>query len=174
MNETPVPESFRSQASHVAASGLSLPLVSVIVINFNYGRFLDAAVNSVLAQTYPNVECIIVDNASTDESPSVLRGIEARHPRAKIIRRPANDGQTPAALDGLAASSGPYVIFLDADDLLLPHAVESHVYVHLSLRVHVGFTSGDLLQVVAGDQIVLGSENAFNRIIRAGQRRQGQ
>ena len=168
MNETPVPESFRPQASLAPAGGLSLPLVSVIVINFNYGRFLDAAVDSVFAQTYPNVECVIVDNASTDESPSVLRGIEARHPRAKIIRRPANDGQTPAALDGLAASSGPYVIFLDADDLLLPHAVESHVYVHLSLRVHVGFTSGDLLQVVAGDQIVLGSENAFNRVIRAG------
>ncbi len=168
MNETPVPESFRPQAVNAGATGLNLPLVSVIVINFNYGRFLDAAVDSIFAQTYPNVECVIVDNASTDETPGVLRGIEARHPQAKIIRRPANDGQTPAALDGLAASSGPYVIFLDADDLLLPHAAETHVYVHLSLRIHVGFTSGDLLQVVSGGQIVLGSENAFNRLITAG------
>ena len=57
---------------------LRLPLVSVIVINFNYGRFLRAAVDSVCGQTYPNIECIVVDNASTDESGAVLRAIEAR------------------------------------------------------------------------------------------------
>ena len=73
----------------------------------------------------------------------------------------------------LAATSGPYVIFLDADDMLLPHGVETHVYVHLSLRIHVGFTSGDLLQV-ADSQVVLGSEEAFNRVICAKPRRQGQ
>jgi glycosyltransferase involved in cell wall biosynthesis len=168
MNEAPVPESFRPQAGQAPAQGVSLPLVSVIVVNFNYGRFLDAAVDSVFGQTYPNIECVIVDNASTDESPAILRGIEARHPRTRIIRRAANDGQTPAALDGLAASTGPYVIFLDADDMLLPHGVETHIYVHLSLRIHVGFTSGDMLQVVAGNQVVLGSESAFNRVILAG------
>ena len=105
MNEAPVPESFRPEAGQAPAPGVSLPLVSVIIVNFNYGRFLDAAVDSVFSQTYPNVECVIVDNASTDESPAVLRGIEARHPHARIIRRAANDGQTPAALDGLAAST---------------------------------------------------------------------
>jgi glycosyltransferase involved in cell wall biosynthesis len=165
MNELPVTERFRNERN-TTASAVRLPLVSVIVINFNYGRFLDAAVNSVFAQTYPNVECIIVDNASTDESPKILCGIEGRYPRAKIVRRAANDGQTPAALDGLAESSGPYVIFLDADDMLLPHGVETHVYVHLSSRIHVGFTSGDLLQL-SDSQVVLGSEGAFNRFIRA-------
>lgn len=146
---------------------LCLPLVSVIIINFNYGRFLRAAVESVFDQTYSNVECIIVDNASTDESGVVLQAVEARYSRLKIIRRPDNAGQNRAALDGLAASSGPYVIFLDADDLLLPHCVETHVFVHLSLRVHVGFTSGDMLQL-AGDQVVLGTEQAFNRRMLTG------
>ncbi len=144
---------------------LRLPLVSVIVVNYNYGRFLRAAVDSIFGQTYANIECIIVDNASTDESADVLVGIEARYPNAKIIRRAENGGQTPAALDGFAASSGPYVIFVDADDLLLPACVATHVFVHLSLRVHVGFTSGDMLQV-SGDQVVLGTENAFNRILQ--------
>ncbi len=168
MNEATVTERFRGGARRdqepMPTPALRLPLVSVIVVNYNYGRFLAAAVDSVFGQAYPNVECVVVDNASTDETPEVLRAVEARHPRAKIIRRAANDGQTPAALDGLAASSGPYVIFLDADDLLLPHGVATHVYVHLSLRVHVGFTSGDLLQV-SGDQVVLGSEEAFNRVV---------
>ena len=146
---------------------LRLPLVSVIVVNFNYGRFLRAAVDSVFGQTYPNIECIVVDNASTDESGAVLRAIEARYANVKIIRRTDNGGQTRAALDGFAASAGPYVIFLDADDLLLPNCVETHVFVHLSLRVHVGFTSGDMLQV-SGDQVVLGTEHAFSRVMKTG------
>jgi len=146
---------------------LCLPLVSVVIINFNYGRFLHAAVDSVFGQTYPNVECIIVDNASTDETSTVLQAIEGRYASLKVIRRADNAGQTKAALEGLAASAGPYVIFLDADDLLLPHCVETHVFVHLSLRIHVGFTSGDMLQL-SGNQVVLGTEHAFNRLMQTG------
>ena len=143
---------------------LRLPLVSVVVINFNYGRFLRAAVDSVFGQTYPNVECIVVDNGSTDESGAVLQAIEARYANVKIIRRAENGGQNRAALEGFAASAGPYVIFLDADDLLLPTCIETHIFVHLSLRIHVGFTSGDMLQL-SGDQVVLGTEHAFNRVM---------
>jgi glycosyltransferase involved in cell wall biosynthesis len=154
------PESMR-------AGRLQLPLVSVIVINFNYGRFLRAAVDSVFGQTYPNIECVIVDNGSNDESGAVLQAIEARYAGVKIIRRPDNGGQTKAALEGFAASCGPYVIFLDADDFLLPHCVETHIFVHLSLRIHVGFTSGDMLQA-AGGQVVLGTEHAFNRLMQTG------
>jgi glycosyltransferase involved in cell wall biosynthesis len=146
---------------------LRLPLVSVIIVNFNYGRFLRAAVDSVFGQTYPNIECIVVDNASTDESGPVLRAIEVRYANVKIIRRADNAWQTRAALEGLAASAGPYVIFLDADDLLLPNCVETHVFVHLSLRIHVGFTSGDMLQV-SGDEVVLGTEHAFSRVMKTG------
>ncbi|WGJ15054.1 glycosyltransferase family 2 protein [Methylocapsa sp. D3K7] len=160
-------ESLPGNSSGEDKPFLRLPLVSVIVINFNYGRFLRATVESVLGQTYPNVECIVVDNASSDESGTVLQAIEARDAGVKIIRRAENCGQTPAALEGLAASKGPYVIFLDADDLLLPCCVETHVFVHLSLRIHVGFTSGDMLQM-SGDQIVLGTEHAFNRILLTG------
>jgi glycosyltransferase involved in cell wall biosynthesis len=144
-----------------------LPLVSVIIVNYNYGRFLDQAVDSVSQQTYPNVECIVVDNASTDESPSILAAIAERYRQAIVIRRASNDGQTAASLDGLAAASGAYVIFMDADDVLLTHAVEAHVFVHLSMRIHVGFTSGDMLQVV-GDQIVVGTGAELNRYVRSG------
>jgi glycosyltransferase involved in cell wall biosynthesis len=144
---------------------IDLPLVSVIIVNFNYGRFLATTVESVFGQTYPNIECIVVDNASTDESGAVLRMLSARHASLKIIFRTENAGQTPAALEGLAASTGPYVIFLDADDFLLPSCVETHVFVHLSLRIHVGFTSADMLQL-AGDQVVLGTEHAFNRVMK--------
>ncbi len=144
-----------------------LPLVSVIIVNYNYGRFVEQAVDSVFQQTYPNVECVVVDNASTDETPGVLAAISERYRRAIVIRRATNDGQSAASLDGLAAASGAYVIFMDADDVLLAHAVEAHIFVHLSMRIHVGFTSGDMLQAV-GDQIVLGTGQELNRYVRSG------
>ncbi len=156
------------RASHGGAT-IAPPLVSVIVVNYNYGRFLHATVASVLAQTYPCVECIVVDNASTDASGAVLADMEARGLPVRIVRRAANNGQTPASLDGLAASHGVYVIFVDADDLLLPGCVEAHVFAHLSLRVHVGFTSGDMLQVLgdgAEPQLVVATGEDFNRRIR--------
>ncbi len=147
--------------------GVDLPLVSVIVINYNYGRFLPAAVGSVLRQTYPRLECIVVENGSTDDSAEVLRDIVARDPEVKVVSLMPNRGQSGAALAGLGEARGAYIVFLDADDLLLPHCVATHVYVHLSLREHVGFSCGDMLQLV-GDQVVLGTEEAFNRTMHTG------
>ena len=147
-----------------------LPLVSVIVVNFNYGRFLPDAVGSVFGQTYRSVECIVVDNASTDDTPEVLARLQRRHAGLVVVRRTSNDGQTPASLDGLAMSRGQYVIFLDADDYLLPHGIETHIYVHLSMRMHVGFTSGDMLQV-AGSRIVIATGEESSRYIRGGRGR---
>ena len=144
-----------------------LPLVSVVVINFNYGRYLADAVGSVFGQSYRNIECIVVDNASTDETPGVLAALEARHPALRVLRRAGNDGQTPASLDGLAACTGQYVIFLDADDYLLPRCAETHVFVHLSMRPHVGLTSGDMLQVKDRHVVVATGEES-NRYVRSG------
>ncbi|MGP8233785.1 MAG: glycosyltransferase family 2 protein [Methylovirgula sp.] len=151
-------------------SDFRLPLVSVVIVNYNYGRFLNQAVDSVFGQTYPNVECIVVDNASTDESPAVLESISARYPQARIIWRRSNDGQSAASLDGFAAASGAYVIFMDADDILLPQAAAVHMFAHLSLRVHVGFTSGDMLQSM-GDQIVISTGEELNRYVLSGKGR---
>lgn len=160
-------EAIDDQEDAAPTEGFGPPLVSVIIVNYNYGRFLDEAVRSVFTQTYNNVECIIVDNASTDHSLTVLDLLAHDHPRLRVIRRARNDGQTAASLDGLRASSGAYVIFVDADDTLLPTCVETHVFAHLSLRVHVGFTSGDMLQVADG-QIVVATGEDFNRYVRGG------
>ena len=142
----------------------------MIIVNYNYGRYLGDAVESVFGQTYPAVECIVVDNASTDETPAILRTLQDRHGGLVVIRRTANDGQTPASLDGLAAATGQYVIFLDADDYLLPDCAETHVFVHLSMRPHIGFTSGDMLQV-AGREVVVATGEESSRFIRSWRRR---
>ena len=146
---------------------VSLPLVSVIIVNYNYGRFLRVAAQSVVNQSYPNVECIIVDNASTDDSPAVLSALEEDFPHLKVVRRSDNGWQSRASLDGLAASEGAYVVFMDADDILLPDALDAHVFAHLSLRRHVGFTSGDMLQMAGGQVVVASGRDLGQRVVEA-------
>lgn len=98
-------------------------LVSIIVPNYNYGRYLRAAIDSALAQTYSPVEVIVVDDGSTDDSRNI---IESYDERITAIMK-ANGGHGSAINAGFAASRGDIVIFLDADDELLPTAVDKVV-----------------------------------------------
>lgn len=99
------------------------PLVSVIIDNFNYARFLRTAVDSALAQTYATVEVIVVDDGSTDNSRDV---ISSYGDRVSAVFKP-NGGHASAFNAGFRASRGSIVMFLDADDALLPTAVEEVV-----------------------------------------------
>ncbi len=162
-----VQPALRRRPEEKACHAASLPLVTVIIDNFNYERFLRAAADSVFRQSYPLIECIIIDDASTDGSPAVIQDIIRDHPEVRAIFRHENGGQSLSCKEGFEASSGQYVIFLDADDYLLPSAVETHVFVHLSLRVPVGFTSGDMLQSV-NDEIVLGTRQNLSDYVRSG------
>ena len=92
------------------------PLISVCITNRNYGRFLPFAIDSALAQTYPHVETVVVDDGSTDNSRSVIDGYEGRV-RAVLQE---NAGQAAAGWAALQASRGDVVVFLDADDVLDP------------------------------------------------------
>ncbi len=102
---------------------LPAPLVSIVIDNYNYARFLGAAIDSALAQTYSRREIIVVDDGSTDESRAV---IAAYGDRIKAVFQ-QNQGQSGAFNAGFAASRGDIVLFLDADDLLRPEAVEAVV-----------------------------------------------
>jgi glycosyltransferase involved in cell wall biosynthesis len=155
------------EASERVINKFSLPLVSVIIVNYNYGRFLKQAADSIFEQTYPSIECIIVDNASTDCSAAVLLDISRQYPGAKIVRRKDPGGQSLASKEGFEASSGEYVVFLDADDYLLASFVETHVFVHLSLRVPVGFSSSDMIQAV-DSRMVLGTVAYLSAYVRSG------
>jgi glycosyltransferase involved in cell wall biosynthesis len=95
------------------------PLVSVIITNFNYARFLEHAIESAIAQSYGPVEIIVVDDGSTDDSAAIIRGYGDRV--IPVFKQ--NGGQASAFNAGLARSHGEIVIFLDADDVLLPDIV---------------------------------------------------
>ena len=88
-------------------------LVSVVIPNYNCSAFLPAALESVFAQTYPNVEVLVVDDGSTDDS---LRVLERYVDRVRVLRQP-NGGVSAARNHGIRESRGELVALLDADDL---------------------------------------------------------
>jgi glycosyltransferase involved in cell wall biosynthesis len=105
------------RASTKMATGKS-PLISIIICNYNYGRFLRDAIECALAQTYRPTEVIVVDDGSTDDSRKILGAYSGRIP--VILKE--NGGQSSAFNEGFAASKGDIVIFLDSDDMLFPSA----------------------------------------------------
>lgn len=95
--------------------------VSIVINNYNYAEFLAECVESVLGQTVPPTEIIVVDDGSTDDSRAIIKSYAGR--LIPVLKE--NGGQSSAFNAGFAASNGDVVIFLDSDDLLLPTCVEA-------------------------------------------------
>lgn len=95
------------------------PLVSILINNYNYAEFLKQSIDSALAQTYGNIEVIVVDDGSSDGSAEIIRSYDDRI--VAIFKK--NGGQASAINAGFAASKGDIICLLDADDLFLPERV---------------------------------------------------
>jgi glycosyltransferase involved in cell wall biosynthesis len=115
-----------------------MTLVSVVIPCRNYGRFVGEAIESVLVQTHDEIEVVVVDYGSTDDT----AGVVARYPEVRCLRRP-NLGLATARNDGLATSSGAFVVFLDADDRLVSDAV-STLLACLQVRPECAFAYGHM------------------------------
>jgi glycosyltransferase involved in cell wall biosynthesis len=113
------------------------PLASVVIPCFNHGHFLAEAIDSALGQTYADVEVIVVDDGSTDDT----RAVCTMFPQVTCIVQ-EHRGLPAARNAGIAACRGEYLVCLDADDRLLPHAVATGV-AHLLARPDSAFVSGD-------------------------------
>ena len=112
------------------------PLVSIVIPCYNQGRFLAEAIESARRQAYPHIEIVVVDDGSTDQTASIAQ----RYSGVTYIAQ-TNSGAAAARNAGLEESRGEYVIFLDADDRLLPHAVTSSVD-YLSVHPDHAFVTG--------------------------------
>jgi glycosyltransferase involved in cell wall biosynthesis len=95
-----------------------MALVSVIIPCYNQARFLSEAIESVLSQSYPHFEVVVIDDGSTDNTSEVA----SRYPGVRCIRQ-ENQGLAGARNAGIRHSNGSYLVFLDADDRLLPGAL---------------------------------------------------
>ena len=102
------------------------PLVSVIIPVYNVSPYLRESLDSVISQTYTNLEIIAVDDGSTDDSGRICDEYAEKDTRIKVIHQ-ANRGLSAARNAGLNAMTGEYVAFLDSDDALYPEMVECMV-----------------------------------------------
>src|SRR5919112_1508894 len=118
-------------------------LVSVVIPCYNQAHFLGEAIESVLDQSYPNFEIIVVDDGSPDDTSEVA----GSYPEVRLVRQ-ENQGLSGARNAGLARSEGEYVVFLDADDRLLPEALEVHLE-HLEAHPECAFVSGPCRRIAA-------------------------
>lgn len=106
-----------------------IPLISVIIPVYNVEDYLLPCLNSIAAQTWSNLEVILVDDGSTDLSGTLCDEFCLKDSRFRVVHQP-NAGPGPARNSGVAHSSGAYVMFVDGDDFLPPEAVETF-YRHL-------------------------------------------
>jgi glycosyltransferase involved in cell wall biosynthesis len=111
-------------------NGTSAKRATCIITNYNYGVYLQQAIDSVISQTRPFDEIIIVDDASSDDSGGILSTLSKQADTFKIIRHEANTGQLAAFETGVAQSRGDIVFFLDADDVYSPD------YLRIALDVY--------------------------------------
>lgn len=105
---------------------MAQPLVSIVMPCYNYARFLPEALASIQAQTFTDFEAVIVDDGSTDETPTILSKV--KDPRFRVIRQ-QNGGSSAARNTGRANSRGAFLTFLDADDLWRPTYLERQMAV---------------------------------------------
>lgn len=104
---------------------MTAPLVSVITPVFNAANFLPETIRSVQQQTLSDWEHILVDDGSTDGSPELIKEATAADHRLRFLRTQGRNGPARARNQGLERARGKYVAFLDADDVWLPHKLES-------------------------------------------------
>ena len=95
------------------------PLFSVVVPAYNSAKFISKCVDSVLGQTYSDFELLLIDDGSTDETLSVCTSYAERDSRVRVLHK-ENGGHTSARNEGLTASLGKYLLFLDSDDWFSP------------------------------------------------------
>lgn len=132
---------------------LKLPLVSFIVTSYNYEKFLYRTLESIKNQSYKNLEIIIVDDNSGDNSVKVAEDFIAQNQDLRVIllTNEQNLGQLGSMLHGLRYANGQFVSFIDSDDMLLEDYAKVHIQTHL--QTSVAFTSCRIVEIGENDEV---------------------
>ena len=141
--------------------GLKPPLVSVVIPNWNYARFVGAAIDSIRAQDYPHFECLVIDNGSTYDSRAVITRHISGDARFSVLFLDKNYGIMGAWQEALNRVTGEFITFHDSDDIKFSNFISSHVQVHLATRLGIGFTSSRVVEIDVDGRVINGSSLGF-------------
>lgn len=103
---------------------MAAPQFSIVIPTYNYAHFLERSVISAISQLGASFEVLVVDDGSTDNTPQLIEGILQRHPGSLRFIYQENRGPAAARANGAAQATGTWLLFLDADDELLPNALK--------------------------------------------------
>ncbi|WP_437882631.1 glycosyltransferase [Pseudomonas sp. LRF_L74] len=127
------------------------PLVSVIISSYNHAPYIEACIESVLAQTYPNIELIVVDDGSRDDSVERISALQARYAFDFVAQ--ANQGLARTLNDCIARSRGSLIAPLGSDDIMLPERIARQVE-HMHGKPEVGICGSNIQLIDAQGQVL--------------------
>lgn len=142
------------------------PLISVIVPVYNVERYLGKCLASLAAQTYSHMEVILVDDCSPDGSGQICDGWAARDGRFQVIRFPENRGLSAARNEGVRQSSGAYIVFVDSDDYVEHHFLDTLYDTLTEDRGEISICGNEGLRLMVGPAQVLSPEEAARYMAR--------
>jgi glycosyltransferase involved in cell wall biosynthesis len=123
----------------------SQPLVSIALITYQNASYLEESIESILAQTYPNIEIIIADDGSTDGSMKIIEGYAERFNRIKILSAPVNRGISANINTAFGHCEGEYICLIAGDDAMYPRKIERQVeYLENNRRFELCFHNVDV------------------------------
>lgn len=121
-----------------------MPKVSVIIPTYNYGKYIERAIDSILTQTYQDFEIIVVDDGSTDNTGEIIRS--KQNDKIRYFYQ-ENKGAPSARNKGIKESIGKYIAFLDADDEWFPNKLEKQIDKFQKASVRVGLVYSGLIYI---------------------------
>lgn len=132
---------------------MSHPLVSIIIPTYNRAHLLGETLDSVLAQTYQNWECLVVDDGSTDATEALVQTYIQKDSRFHYHKRPDSHlpGGNGARNYGFEVSQGEFLVFLDSDDLLMSFALQNRIQAALSNQAEIMVTQSGVFKLKIGD-----------------------
>lgn len=145
----------RSMIADATPFEMQWPRISIVTPSYNQGRYIEEAIESVLSQKYPNLEYIVMDGGSTDNSIEI---IEKYRNRIGILRIGRDNGQSAALVEGFNRASGELLGWLNSDDRLLPGAL---------LRIGTYFRKNSDVVFVSGDVNLVDAQGRFVRRVCA-------
>ena len=135
------------------------PLVTVIIASYNHARYIEQSILSVINQTYKNIELLVIDDGSKDESPALLTRLQAQH--GFDLKLQANQGLARTLNEAIARAEGDLIVPFGSDDIMFPHRIVTQV-AYMQGKPEVGICSANI-ETIDQDGKVMGAREQRNR-----------